>query len=56
MNKYDEQFFARHALGAGTDFEWDDPYDDDPSLPFDADISPESDDLPVEDDLLFEEE
>lgn len=60
MNKYDEQYFARHALGAGTDFEWDDPYvddyDDDPPLPFDDDIFPESDDAPVEDDLHFKEE
>jgi hypothetical protein len=62
MNKYDEKYFARHALGSGTDFEWDDPYvddydyEDDPSLPFDDDVFAQGGDEPMEDDLLFEEE
>ena len=62
MNRNDEHYFARHALGAGSDFEWADPYvdgydyDDDAVLPFDDEIVPGSDDGPIDDDFLFEEE
>jgi hypothetical protein len=63
MNPYDEQYFAKRAMGASDDFDWadsyidDDAYDDDDSaLSFDDDITEEFDDEPFGEDPYFEEE
>ena len=61
MNDSDRSYFAKHALGADPEFDWDNSYyddydDDDPAIEMYDDITPAFEHDHEDDDSFLEEE